>query len=113
VNEAGFQEEYARTRELERLARRVLEVDEGASLQDIRRAWRRRCFDTHPDRHPDDPDAERKFRMVECAYRLLTDGIPCDELLTEGAQVERTTLHGRYSTLNAWGFYVWWRETYF
>jgi preprotein translocase subunit Sec63 len=96
-----------------RTAERVLGVDESASLREIRRAWRKRCLETHPDHNPDDPDAERKFRLVNCAYRLLTDGSPCDELLTQGAKVERTPLHGRYNIFNAWGFYLWWRETFF
>jgi len=96
-----------------RAARRVLGVAESASLRQIRRAWRKRCLETHPDRNPGNPEAEREFRLVNCAYRLLTDGTPCDELLTQGAEAEPTPLRGRYNILNAWGFYLWWRETFF
>ena len=95
------------------VAMNVLGVHESASLRQIKRAWRKRCLETHPDRHAIDPAAEKKFQLVNCAYRLLTDGTPCAELLTHGAKAEQTPPHDRYNTSNAWGFYLWWRETFF
>ena len=109
--------EYQETINAEVRARRaamnVLDVGDGASLRQIKRAWRKRCLETHPDRNPGDPDAERKFRLVNCAYSLLTDGIPCGELLTQDAEPERSPSHSRYDLSSHWGFYLWWRETFF
>ena len=99
--------------EAKRLARRVLGIDEVASPRQIKRAWRKRCLETHPDRNPGDPHAKRSFRLVNCAYRLLYDGTPCDELLTHVAELERMPIHNKYNLSNAWGFYLWWREKFF
>ena len=113
MNGRTFQEEYGREIQLRRRARRVIGVDEGVSLREIKRAWRKRCMETHPDRNPDDPDAQRKFRLVNCAYRLLTEGRPCNELLTYGVEPERPPGHGKYDLGNAWGMFLWWRDKFF
>ena len=47
----------------------------GASEDEIRRAWRQKARATHPDLHPDDPDAPRRFRQAEAAHALLTDPV--------------------------------------
>jgi len=113
MNGTTFQHECMQEIEARRLARRVLGIGEVASPCEIRRAWRRRCLETHPDRNPGDPDAEQRFRRVNCAYRLLTDGTQCHELLTHGAELERSQCHHKYDLSNPWGFYLWWRETFF
>jgi len=111
----GFEYQEALTREARarRKAMDVLGVAESASLRQIRRAWRKRCMETHPDRHAGDPEAEEEFRLVNCAYRLLANGTPCDDLLTQAAEPERPPTHSRYNLLNRWGFFLWWRETFF
>ena len=86
MNEAEFYPDYGRTLELHRAARRVLGVGDNASAADIKRAWRRRCRETHPDLHPADPEAEKKFKLVNCAYDLLSGGQPCHELIALGAE---------------------------
>jgi len=108
-----YQETLAAETQARRVAMNVLGVGESASLRQIKRAWRKRCLETHPDRNLDNPDAERQFQLVNCAYRLLTDGTPCDELLTQGVEGERPPLRSRYNVSNAWGFHLWWRETFF
>ena len=113
MDDLEYQETIAVEVRARRVAMNLLGVGESASLRQIKRAWRKRCLETHPDRNPGDSDAEKKFRLVNCAYRLLTDGTPCEELLTEGAEAERPLLRGRYNISNAWGFYLWWRETFF
>lgn len=113
MNEAIFQQECMRKIEIRRLARQVVGVGEAASPCEIRRAWRRKCLETHPDRNPGDPDAERRFRLVNCAYRLLAEGTPCHELLTHGAELQKTPGHSKYDLSNTWGFYLWWRERFF
>jgi len=48
-----------------------LEVLPGASHDEIARAYRRLAHDAHPDAHPGDPDAARRFREITEAYEVL------------------------------------------
>ncbi len=45
----------------------------GASDEDIRRAWKRLAKEWHPDRNPNDPQAEDRFKALHEAYRVLGD----------------------------------------
>jgi len=51
----------------------VLGVDRDASDRDIKKAFRRMAMKYHPDRNPDDQDAEEKFKDVNEAYEILSD----------------------------------------
>lgn len=51
----------------------ILGVDPKSSADDIKRAYRRLALATHPDRHPDDPVAEERFRHISAAYAVLSD----------------------------------------
>jgi hypothetical protein len=50
-----------------------LEVPPGASQDDVARAYRRLAHDAHPDAHPGDPDAPRRFREITEAFEVLGD----------------------------------------
>lgn len=52
---------------------RRLDVPPGASRADIARAYRRLAHGVHPDAHPDDPDAARRFQEITEAYEVLGD----------------------------------------
>ena len=52
---------------------RRLEVAPEASRDEIVRAYRRLAHGAHPDTHPDDPDASRRFRELTEAYDVLGD----------------------------------------
>lgn len=52
---------------------RILGVERDASRSDIKKAFRRLARETHPDAHPDDPDAEVRFRQAAEAYEVLSD----------------------------------------
>ncbi len=51
----------------------VLGVDRSASEDDLKKAYRRLAMKYHPDRNPDDADAEEKFKEASEAYEILTD----------------------------------------
>ncbi len=51
----------------------VLGVGRSASDQEIKSAYRRLALQYHPDRNPDNPDAEEKFKECSEAYAILAD----------------------------------------
>ena len=51
----------------------VLGVDTSADEKEIKKAYRRVAMKYHPDRNPDDPDAEEKFKEAKEAYDVLSD----------------------------------------
>jgi molecular chaperone DnaJ len=51
----------------------VLGVGRDASLPDIKRAYRRLAVQFHPDRNPENPEAEERFKEASEAYAVLSD----------------------------------------
>ncbi len=51
----------------------VLGVDRDASLDDIKKRFRKLARETHPDANPGDPAAEERFREIAEAYEVLSD----------------------------------------
>ncbi len=51
----------------------ILGVERDASEKDIKKAYRRVAMKYHPDRNPDDKDAEDKFKEASEAYEVLSD----------------------------------------
>lgn len=51
----------------------VLGLDRSSSTADIKKAYRRLALQYHPDRNPDDPKAEEKFKEASEAYEVLSD----------------------------------------
>ena len=108
-----FQVNINRDIESRQIARQILGVNEDASDDHLKRAWRSKCLAHHPDKNPNDPEAERKFVVVNCAYRLLAEGKPCDMLLNEVKSETSGTLDSKYNLNNAWGSFLWWRDRFF
>jgi len=51
----------------------VLGVARDASLTEIKAAYRRLAVQFHPDRNPDNPEAEERFKEASEAYAVLSD----------------------------------------
>ncbi|MGI6732453.1 MAG: DnaJ C-terminal domain-containing protein [Anaerovoracaceae bacterium] len=51
----------------------VLGLKKGASEKDIKKAFRKKAIEYHPDKNPDDKTAEEKFKEVNEAYGVLSD----------------------------------------
>ena len=51
----------------------VLGVSRDATQEEIKRAFRRKARETHPDANPGDAAAEHRFREAALAYEVLSD----------------------------------------
>jgi len=59
----------------EATAYELLGVVQDVSDGDLRKAYRQQSLKSHPDRHPDDPNAAQKFHELTQAYELLQDPV--------------------------------------
>ena len=52
---------------------KILGVDRKASGEEIKRTYRKLALKYHPDRNPDDQQAEERFKEINEAYQVLSD----------------------------------------
>jgi molecular chaperone DnaJ len=51
----------------------VLGVSQNASNSELKKAFKKLAMKYHPDRNPDDPAANEKFKEAAEAYEVLSD----------------------------------------
>ncbi len=52
---------------------KILGVEKKADQEDIKKAYRKLALKYHPDRNPDNHEAEEKFKKISEAYAVLSD----------------------------------------
>lgn len=87
--------------------RQILGVDENATQEDIKRAYRRKAKECHPDLHPNDPNAAKKMNELNEAYDMLmnpekyaqrqTQQNPYGQSASNGNQQSQQQQYGGYS----------------
>jgi molecular chaperone DnaJ len=50
----------------------ILRIEKGADLETLKRAYRKRAFELHPDLNPDSPEASQLFQLLNEAYVALS-----------------------------------------
>ncbi len=50
---------------------RVLGVSKDATQDEIKRAYRKKAKENHPDLHPNDPEASKRMNEINEAYDML------------------------------------------
>lgn len=51
----------------------VLEVTKTATVEEIKKAYKKKAIQYHPDKNPGNPEAEEKFKEAAEAYEILSD----------------------------------------
>jgi molecular chaperone DnaJ len=51
----------------------ILGISRDATQEEVKKAYRKRALQFHPDRNPGDPEAEKKFKEISEAYEVLGD----------------------------------------
>ena len=51
----------------------ILNISQSSSQDEIKKSFRKLALELHPDRNPDDPESEKKFKEITEAYGVLSD----------------------------------------
>jgi hypothetical protein len=99
--------------EARHMACKLLSVADMASKKEIKKAYRKTAMKFHPDKNLDDPNANRRFSLIRCAYELLVEDKPCPELIEEMKRWADVPEDDKYNLDNNWGHFLWWRDKFF
>ncbi|MDR0332750.1 MAG: DnaJ domain-containing protein [Dysgonamonadaceae bacterium] len=83
---------------------KVLGLKQGASLEEIRKAYKKYATKFHPDKHNDDEFFKERFQEIQEAYEYLTQNYEESEIVVEEKATSQTSYNkGRnsYSKIDA------------
>ena len=84
---------------------KILGIDENASPEEIKKSYRKLARKYHPDRNPDQPDAEERFKAIQEAYGGRVEGWVTDDIrlgfttlrdTTDGTDIRQNALDLQY-----------------
>lgn len=78
----------------------ILEITPESSENEIRKSYRRLAMQYHPDRNPDNPSAEEKFKEIAEAYGVLTDSVKKQKYDASRKMGGRSTANGQNDGFN-------------
>jgi molecular chaperone DnaJ len=78
----------------------VLGVARAASVDEVKKAYRKLALQFHPDRNPDNKEAEDKFKEATEAYEVLSDGDKRARYDRFGHEGVRSNDFGHYQNAN-------------
>ena len=112
-HDMNFMDKINRDLEARKAACRILEVKENADKQQLKKAYHRAASKYHPDHNGSTPEANKKFKLIKCAYELLAFNEPCDEILEEINSWPGVPKDSKYNIDNSWGRFLWWRDRFY
>ena len=105
-----WQDEIQKRMEKERLAHKILGVDEHADVIAIKKAFWLLAMQYHPDKCPRDEEARKRFANIVNAYEFLVKGKE-DGWIPESEDAPDEEKIGEYLA-NEWGYFCWWRDNF-
>ena len=82
----------------------ILKLKKDADTADLKRAYRRRAFELHPDLNPGNPDASREFQLLNEAYVALSAVLKHEDTVrssTEASRAEQEEARARAARAEA------------
>jgi len=110
---SDFMQQFTRDLEARKAARKILNVPENADKKQLQKAYKQAAVKYHPDHNKQSPEANKKFKLIKCAYELLAFDKPCDNLLEEINRWSGIPEDSKYKLDNTWGHFLWWKEKFF
>lgn len=83
----------------------ILGVKSDSTPSEIRSAYRKTARKVHPDKNPDDPDAEKKFRELSAAYQTLSDPSKRKQYDSSGVGIDPEQAGGQGFSLDPYVFF--------
>ena len=98
--------------ETRKIACKILEIKENTDIEHVKKAYRRAAVKYHPDHSSNKVEANKRFKLIKCAYELLAFDKPCDKIFEESSQCLDIFKGNKYNLENNWGHFLWWKERF-
>ena len=112
-HDMNFMDKINRKIEARKAACRILDVDENADADQLKKAYRHAALKYHPDHNDGTSDANKKFALIKCAYELLAFDKPCEDILAEVNSWPGVPTDSQFNLDNSWGRFLWWRDKFY